>query len=302
MNKNVLIAFGGATLIALVVAIMLNAVLKGGHKKEQVVEAIPQTEILVASKDILVGQLLTAQNIKWKSWPENSTFPGTVKRSGKDQKALDALSGRVIRPIALGEPILKSALVKDDGGFMAAMLKPGMRAAALKVNAETMAGGFINPGDYVDIILTYRTGVSYNSDDKTVESRIKRIIDQNLDRYASETILQNIKVIGIDQKAVKKSDDTAGKVAKTVTFEVTPHQSEILALAIQMGDLSLALRSLGDTVIIDPSAEPTVSDVRLSRIYKEIVKEVEKEEQSSGARRYNVRIYSGGAVTNVPVR
>jgi pilus assembly protein CpaB len=302
MNKNVLIAFGGATLIALVVAVMLNAMLKGGSKKEQVVEVIPQTEILVASKPIEVGQLLSAQNIKWRKWPEDSVFPGTVQRSGKDQKVLDALSGRVIRPIAEGEPILKTALVKDDGGFMAAMLKPGMRAAAIKVNAETMAGGFINPGDFVDIILTYRTGVKYNSDDPAVEARIKRIIDSNIDQYASETILQNVKVIGTDQKAVKKSEDTAGKVAKTVTLEVTQHQGEILALATQMGDLSLALRSLGDTTIIDPAAEKTISDARLSRIYKEIVKEVEKEEQSSGARRYNVRIYSGGEVTSVPVR
>lgn len=299
MNKNVLIAFGGATLIALVVAMMLSAVLKGGNKKEVVAE-VPKIEILVATKEIAVGQLLSAENIKWKMWSEDSVFPGTVTRSG-DQKPLDALSGRVIRRIAAGEPVLKSALVKDDGGFMAAMLKPGNRAVGIKVNAQSMVGGFINPGDYVDVILTYRTKIRYGSEDKGMESHMKNLIDRNIDQYASETILQNIKVIGIDQKAVKEGGDTAGKVAKTITLEVSQRQAETLALTEQMGDLSLSLRSLGDDKITQNDGQPTVSDMRISKIYKEITEEIEREKQRTGADRHNVRVYTGGSVDNVSV-
>jgi pilus assembly protein CpaB len=302
MNKNVLIAFGGATLIALVVALMLNAMLKGGHKEEIAAAATPvvKTEILFATKEIKPGQLLAEDNITWKTWPQDAVYPGLVVREG-DKKPLEALSGRVIRPIAEGEPVSKSALVKDSGGFLAAMLKPGTRAVAVTVSAATMAGGFINPGDYVDIVLTYRSHVTYESDDKALETRMRNLINRNLDQYSSNTILQNIKILGLDQKAVKergdKDEDTSGKVAKTATLEVTPHQAEILALAGQMGEISLALRGLGDENIVEKDT-PTVSDNRMSNIYKEITEEIEK----TGGRNSSVRINNGGNVAEVPVR
>lgn len=301
MNKNVLIAFGGATLIALVVALMLNAVLKGGHKKEEAAAApVVKTEILFATKDIKPGQLLSEENITWKSWPQDAVYPGVVVREG-GKKPLEALSGRVIRPIAEGEPVSKAALVKDSGGFLAAMLKPGTRAIAVNVSAATMAGGFINPGDYVDIVLTYRSHVTYESDDKALETRMRNLINRNLDQYSANIILQNIKVLGLDQKAVKergeKDDDTSGKVAKTATLEVTPRQAEILGLAGQMGELSLALRGLGDEKVVEDDG-PTITDNRMSNIYKEITAEIEK----TGGRNSSVRINNGGNVAEVPVR
>ncbi|MDB5490407.1 MAG: Flp pilus assembly protein RcpC/CpaB [Micavibrio sp.] len=301
MNKNVLIAFGGATLIALVVAIMLNAMLKGGHKAEETAAApVARTEILFATAEIKPGQLLSEENIAWKTWPEDAVYPGVVVRED-GKKPLEALSGRVIRPIAQGEPVVKSALVKDSGGFLAAMLKPETRAVAVTVSAATTAGGFINPGDYVDIILTSRSHVTYESDNKALETRMKNLINRNLDQYSSSTILQNIKVIGLDQKAVKergeKDEDTAGKVAKTATLEVTPRQAEILALAGQMGELSLALRGIGDEKIVQQDA-PTVSDNRMSNIYKEITEEIDK----AGGRHFSVHINNGGNVSDIPVR
>jgi len=304
MNKNVLIAFGGATLIALVVALMLNAMLKGGHKEEVAAAPVVKTEILFATKDIKPGQLLSDENITWKTWPQDAVYPGIVVREG-DKKPLEALSGRVIRPIASGEPVVKSALVKDSGGFLAAMLKPETRAVAVNVSAATMAGGFINPGDYVDIVLTGRSHVTYESEDKAMETRMKNLINRNLDQFSSNIILQNIKVIGLDQKAVKErgdtEEDTSGKVAKTATLEVTPRQAEILALAGQMGELSLALRGLGDEKIVQQDA-PTVTDNRISPIYKEITTEIEQVQKDAGARRFNVRINNGGNVADVPVR
>lgn len=304
MNRNVLIAFGGATLIALVVAIMLNAMLKGGHKEDVAETPVAKTEILFATQEIKPGQLLSDENITWKAWPQEAVFPGVVVREG-DKKPLEALSGRVIRPIAEGEPVMKSALVKDSGGFLAAMLKPETRAVAITVSAATMAGGFINPGDYVDIVLTSRSHVAYESEDKVLETRIRNLINRNLDQYSSTIILQNIKVIGLDQKAVKergdKDEDTSGKVAKTATLEVTPHQAEILALAGKMGDLSLALRGLGDEKIVGQGM-PTVTDNRMNPIYKEITAEIEQVQKDAGARRFNVRINNGGNVADVPVR
>ena len=113
MNKNVLIALGGATLIALLVAMLMSALLGGGKKEsESVAEAVPRVDIVVASSNIAAGQLLTDKNIKWKSWPADAVFPGVVVKKGSE-KVTEALEGRLIRPIQMDEPVpdLKRASV-----------------------------------------------------------------------------------------------------------------------------------------------------------------------------------------------
>ena len=104
-------------------------------------------------------------------------------------------------------------LKEDKGNFVAALLEPGKRAVAISVKADSMVGGFITPGDFVDVILTYR--VKFDDNDDPVA---KMIIDQNIDEHATETILENIKVLAIDQTS--KNEEAKIKVAKTVTLEV----------------------------------------------------------------------------------
>ena len=300
MNKNVLIAFGGATLIALFVAMLLSAMLKGGKEEQQVaVQETPKIQILVASKPLAVGNLLSADNIKWKTWPEEASFPGTVTRKD-DQKPLDALSGRTIRPFAADEPILTGGVVSNDGGFLAAALEPGYRAVAVNVGAATMAGGFINPGDYVDVMLTYAVALPSGSNDETVQAEMQRVIEQNVSRYATETVLHNVKVLAVDQRAVK-DEEVSAKVGKTVTLQVTERQAQIVSLAGEMGDLSLSLRALGDDAVPDATS-PVVSDARITRLNKELAERLEEVAKTSGARQHNVRIYNGDNVTNLPTR
>lgn len=299
MNKNVLIAFGGATLIALVVAMLLSAMLKGGKDEQPVVQEIPKVEILVASKALGVGQLLAADNIKWKKWPQEATYPGTIQREGQ-KTPLEALKGRTIRPFIAEEPIVSSGVVSSDGGFLAAALEPGYRAVAVSVGASTMAGGFINPADYVDVLMTYQVSIPVNSSDESVHSDMQRMLDENVNRYATETILQNVKVLGVDQRTTKE-EESAAKVGKTVTLQVTEREAQILALATQMGDLSLALRSLGDDKI-SKGEDPVVSDARIVRMNKELTEKMNAVMETSGARQHNVRIYNGGNVTNLPTR
>ncbi len=299
MNKNVLIAFGGATLIALFVAMLLSAMLKGGKEEQKVVQEIPKVYILVAAAPIAVGNLLTAENIKWKTWPEEAVYPGTVKRvDGK--KTTESLSGRAIRPFALDEPILTSGVVSNDGGFLAAALEPGYRAVAVNVNASTMAGGFINPGDYVDVMLTYTVSIPSVNVDETVQPDIQRVIDENVSRYATETVLQNVKVLAVDQRTVK-DEEASAKVGKTVTLQVTEREAQVVSLANEMGDLSLSLRALGDDKISNDES-PVVSDARIIRMNKELTERMNKVAETAGARQHNVRIYNGGDVTNLPTR
>jgi pilus assembly protein CpaB len=144
--------------------------------------------------------------------------------------------GSVVRePILAGEPIVSRKIVRaGDSGYLAAYLEPGMRAMAIRVTVETAAGGFILPGDRVDVLLTAQTALS-NIDNAGQGSK-----------FSSSTVMRNIKVLAIDQ-TTRAGDDEQSVVGATATLEVGPADAEALALAKSEGELSLVLRSYADT-------------------------------------------------------
>ena len=277
MNKNVMIVLGGGFMIALLVAIIVQA--SFGKKESKV-------EIAVAAQALPVGTELTAQNVKWKSVPEDSVYEGSIRREGSKTIA-QSVKGRVRTDVAANQPILKSSLLASgQGNVLAASMKPGMRAVAIKATAESMVGGFINPGDYVDVILTYQ--VSAGDDSTPTENPVEK--------NATETVLENIKVLAVDQTA-RKEDDKA-KVGRTVTLEVNQKGAEKLALATEMGDLSLSLRGIGDTEISASKKRRMTTDVQISSVLQEI----NRNKRKSGGASNIVRVYSGDTVENVTVR
>lgn len=297
MNKNVIIVLAGGVLVAVLVAVLMGAMLGGKDKKAvQVVDRAPRVEVLVAKAPISETQRLSGDNMMWKKWPQDGTFPGTIKRKG-DQSATDAAEGRVNRDIAQGEPILKSALVSGSSSYVAATLEEGMRAVAIRVGATTTAGGFVGPGDYVDVMLTYRQKIDGISPDPAVRERQKAIVERNVASYAVETILQNVKVLAVDQSVSRDEDKV--RVGKTVTLEVTPRQAEVLAVIDKAGDLSLALRGVGDDKPV-VSEGPIVTDERMTNLFDEMIMEFEK--SNGGGATEGVKIYSGGSVESVIVQ
>ena len=144
--------------------------------------------------------------------------------------------GSVVRePILAGEPIVARKIVRaGDSGYLAAYLEPGMRAMAIKVSVETAAGGFILPGDRVDVLLTQQTTLS-NLDGASQASK-----------FRSSMVMQNVKVLAIDQ-TTRAGEDEQSVVGATATLELRPSDSEALALAKSEGELSLVLRSYADT-------------------------------------------------------
>jgi pilus assembly protein CpaB len=142
----------------------------------------------------------------------------------------------VREPILAGEPIVGRKIVRaGDSGYMAAYLEPGMRAMAIRVTVETAAGGFILPGDRVDVLLTRETTLGNMGAQEGDRSK-----------FASSTVMQNIKVLAIDQ-STRAGDDEQAVVGATATLEVGPRDAEALALAKSEGELSLVLRSYADT-------------------------------------------------------
>jgi pilus assembly protein CpaB len=180
-----------------------------------------------------MGSFLQQQNLRWQIWsPEHITEAFIVRNakggtpvSGQDFVGAVARSG-----IKAGEPILRGNVVKpQDRGFLAAVLEPGMRAVAAPITNVTGIAGFVFPGDRVDLILTH-----------TIRAGKEDDVGQ---RRASVTIVKNARVLALDQNASDQPTSTP-KVAKVVTIEVDPKQAEVVTLALQIGTLSLSLRSI----------------------------------------------------------
>ncbi|MCE7886845.1 MAG: Flp pilus assembly protein CpaB [Alphaproteobacteria bacterium PRO2] len=292
MNKNVIIVLGGALVVAIVVALLVQITL--GGKKPPVQEA--RVEVLVAAKDLGIGRELKDGDVAWQAWPEALLVPGAIVRE-KDQKPNDAMKGRLARNVGKSELMMSSALLGESkGNYVAASLDPGMRAVAISVKAASMVGGFIGPGDYVDIIMTYKM----NIDSEDNDPRVKSMIDRNINKMATETILQNVKVLAVDQSA-KRPEDEKVKVGKTVTLALNAADSEKISLADSIGELTLSLRGVGDNKIVEKNWE-IVSDARLITIDDEIFTEYMKMKKDAGISSDSVRIYNGSSVMLLPVQ
>lgn len=178
------------------------------------------TEIVVATQNIQFGQEIEPHLVTLQSWPSEALPQGAVLKL-EDVLANDEGIRRARANIVQGEVVLTSKL----SGFgekvtITQKLGENTRAMAIKVDAVTAVGGFVTPGDFVDIVLTQ----GRNEDIRAV------------------TILQNIRVIGVDQQSEEQVDSP--EIARTITVEVTPAQGQRLALAQKAGTLSLTLRTL----------------------------------------------------------
>jgi pilus assembly protein CpaB len=238
-----------ARLVVLTVAIAAGgvaAMLAGRSEKPPEVKNAPApqiatVEVLVAKADIGMGQTVSPGDVRWQEWPAAAASGNFIRKTDRPN-AVETLSGSIARyPFVNGEPIREAKLVNSKGsGFMAAILPAGMRAISTQISPETGAGGFILPNDHVDVILTRRDQAA----DKAAGG----------DTHSSETVLTNVRVLAIDQN-VQEKDGQKVVVGKTATLELTPAQTETLALSQQLGTLSLALRSIADASHDTPQSE-----------------------------------------------
>ncbi|MCR6659282.1 MAG: Flp pilus assembly protein CpaB [Asticcacaulis sp.] len=167
----------------------------------------------------------------------------------------EAYVGGVTREAILAnEPIIDAKIVRaDEGGYMAVMLSPGMRALAVPVSVDNTAGGFILPGDRVDILVTHQTPRTTGGG--TIDS--------------VQPVLRNIRVLAIDQQ-VNVEEGKQSVIGATATLEVSPSDGQVVTLAKASGTLSLMLRSYADAA--GPSgavaAAPTGAGDKSVRVFR----------------------------------
>ncbi|WP_274630477.1 Flp pilus assembly protein CpaB [Arvimicrobium flavum] len=192
---------------------------------------IATSEVLVLASDVSMGTSL-GDRISWQSWPDDAVNPNFITRS-TEPEALEQMRESVARvPLYAGEPVRKSKLIGGGQSFLSAVLPAGHRAVATSISAESAAGGFILPNDFVDVIMVRRGEGATGSPGG----------------FVTETILKNIRVLAIDQTIQEDEEGKKVKVGSTATLELTPEQAEIITVAQQMADrLSLTLRAIVDT-------------------------------------------------------
>jgi pilus assembly protein CpaB len=211
----------------------------------------PVAQVLVAKRDLAVGVRLTPADLTWQAWPVeglNATFvtdgaapalPAVMPdkavqkaaRAANDMVSptspIQAFDGAIVREaMVAGEPVVARKVVRaGQSGFMAVVVQPGMRAMAIPINAETAAGGFILPGDRVDVLQS-RQG----AESKT---------------YVTETLMRNVRVLAIDQK-IDPEKDAKAIVGAVATLEIPAADVEVMARGQAQGEMQLALRSYAD--------------------------------------------------------
>lgn len=296
MNRNIIIVLGGAILAAVLVAMLVQVTL-GGKKTAK--PSGEMTQILVAAADLKVGHELAEGDMRWQEWPEETLFSGAIEREG-EQKPEEALTGRLARAVSKDEPVMKNVILRETkGNFVAASLKDGERAMAIEVEASTMVAGFVSPGDFVDVIMTYETEAKLNKGEN--DPRVAMMLDQTIDELATETVLENVRVLAVDQAAERNEDEDKIKVGKTVTLAVTPEQAERLALADKMGTVVLALRGVGDTAL-RPEKRAATTDMRMIGLNDEIYEAYFELKKKKGVQETPIRIYQGETLKVAPVK
>ncbi|WP_295556439.1 Flp pilus assembly protein CpaB [uncultured Hyphomicrobium sp.] len=218
---------------------------------EKTVEVkVKSSEVLVARTDIGLGQITNDSLFRWQSWPTETVTAGFITRADRPD-AMTQLSGSIARaPLIAGEPVTETKLVRaGQGGVLAAILPAGMRAISTKIREETAVGNLILPNDRVDVIL------------------IRRVRGKTGEEYVSDLLFGNVRVLAIGQQIENKEGrKTTDGAASTATLELTARQSELLALANSMGEISLSLRSIADldvnqgpTAGVDPSVKQSTA-------------------------------------------
>ncbi|MBN8848536.1 MULTISPECIES: Flp pilus assembly protein CpaB [unclassified Sphingomonas] len=228
MQGRNLIVIGIAVLIGIVAVIVANAYFSGVEtRSQQAAKDQQQQTVVVAAQDLEFGTTLTNSNLRLASYPAASVPTGAFTSIAAAVK-----NNRVaLRPIVTGEPVLASKVSGTDGrATIAANLPPGKLAFAISINEVHGVGGFARPGDVVDVLLTRPIpGEGATPNDKM-----------------TDVVLENVPVLGIDQV----SDENATKpvVSKSATLEVDTVGAQKLALAQELGVLTLALRNVADQV------------------------------------------------------
>jgi pilus assembly protein CpaB len=248
-----LLALLFAAIAAVLVFLALN---KNDDKGDEKTAGAATTKVVVASHDIDARTTLDADMLKVDDVPTDSVLKGSFSNA-------DDLDGQVTRyPLISGEQVTatKIGVQKDDETGLSFVFPQGMRAFSIQVSEESSAGGFILPGDLVDIIgildegtvgidkaVTLVQGVEVLAVAQEAQEALPVARPTGTPTPSAVTVTPSAGTLG-----ERPEDVEANPKARTVTLAVTQEQAQLLALVQAKGELALSLRSFGDKAQVSP--------------------------------------------------
>lgn len=202
---------------------------------------VATVEVLVAERAVEPGRFLDPDSLAWMPWPKAAVADTFIRRGDADRAAFADTVAR--QPIAAGQPLVSGQLVRPgQRGFLAAVLRPGTRAVSISMDAAAAVSGLVYPGDRVDVLLTYAAPPSAAAGGPGPGGGTPSAGRMN---QATRTVLTGLRVVAVGQRlAPAEPGDRPGLDARTITLQATPVQARQIALARDLGGITLALHSL----------------------------------------------------------
>jgi pilus assembly protein CpaB len=234
MRQILVLAVALAAAIAAV--FLINGMQTPQAIPEAAVEAPIGTQVLVAARDVPQGAPLTADDIVWRALPEEAVADAFVTNVTRPEALTDMLGHVTRRAIVAGEPIVSTAVIAPgEGGILAAQVPPGYRAVSVTISDASAAGGYLQPNDRVDVLLTTSTDIPIAGGGTRQEVR-------------SDVILENVRVLAVGSITRPEDPDPeegqGPTNAGTAVLELSQQDTRTIALAEELGELRLALRGV----------------------------------------------------------
>ena len=201
--------------------------------------AVEYVSVLAIDADVSVGDRISEDIITEIEWPAEAVTPNLINTEDQPDAKQEFINALARTPMVAGETLTREKVIMaGDSGVMAAILKPGMRAVTVRISVDTAAGGFIQPGDKVDIILRENFQVRRPQNDTSA-----RTIERD-NIYIAKTLFENVKVLAIDQTFTSGPENGAAIPGSTATFELSQPDAELLQESTGYGDIFLTLRGV----------------------------------------------------------
>jgi pilus assembly protein CpaB len=223
----------------LVASIGITQVMSSNHSEQPA--PAEMGKIVVAIKDLPMGDPVSAESLKLEDWPKDKVPPGAFTSLD------DVVKRRSKTRVFSGSPVLENQFFGkgDTDNAVGSHIPPGYRVLSIEVNGVSSAGGLIRAGDRVDLLLSVRSDPS-----------------RGLNETSTRTILQDIKVFAVDGRYRLDADDLdKASAAKNVSLLLTPEQAQRVTLAAELGTLRLSMRGSVD------QKQPLVNPARPNELF-----------------------------------
>lgn len=222
--KSLFLVLGAIVVAAIVRVVVISAT-------RQTAPVVVTEKVRVAAADLPMGLLMRDADLDWKTLPVSELPQNAIEENAPG--AVEVKGALLRHAVAAGTPLTADDVILPSApGFLAATLKPNMRAASVAVDDVSGNAGLIQPGDFVDLLLTQQMTGRTDSPDLSV---------------SSETVVEHVRVLAVGSEIQRPKDPNAppdpNNRARTVTLEVTPRMAEVVAVAARLGSLSLSLQS-----------------------------------------------------------